>query len=354
MADKSLAIPRLGLLLAKIRDELRQFLDACQCAISGEGNVNWRGFCLELPDPGNGGTISFPKETPHVTLSNFAIYRFNIPVSKTDIDTAARCLEDFDLPHDAKRLRDEFQHLNDAFCSLGEWIQHADGVRTNRKFYAQACAAALWEHVNQLIGTIKVMPPPPAATLDEGEGKGGAGPAVMLAEAPDTRVADLDFQRKFMVMAVAEARKCKPEDGRVHPKVGVVVVKGGAVLATAYRGELRAGDHAEFTALEKKLPDAVVAGATVYTTLEPCTSRKHPKLPCASRLIERKVKRVVIGMHDPNRTVYGGGWARLQEAGIVTADFESDLKEEIKEMNRDFIRSQAEAGRKQGAKEGEG
>jgi hypothetical protein len=43
-------------------------------------------------------------------------------------------------------------------------------------------------------------------------------------------------------------------------------------------------------------------------------------------------------MHDPNPMVYGGGWARLQEAGIVTADFENDLKEEIKEMNREFIR----------------
>jgi pyrimidine deaminase RibD-like protein len=167
-------------------------------------------------------------------------------------------------------------------------------------------------------------------------------------------VADPDFHRKFMEMAVTAARKCEPEDGRVHPKVGVVVVRDGVVLATAYRGELGAGDHAEFTALEKKLPDAVVAGATVYTTLEPCTSRNHPKLPCASRLIERRVKRVVIGMHDPNPTVYGGGWAKLQEAGIATADFESDLKEEIKEMNRDFIRSQTEAGRKQGAKEGEG
>ncbi|MGD0896764.1 MAG: deaminase [Thermoguttaceae bacterium] len=189
---------------------------------------------------------------------------------------------------------------------------------------------------------------------DQRDGSGGAGPTMMLAEAADTRVTDLDFQRKFMEMAVAEARKSKPEDGRTHPKVGVVVVKDGEVLARAYRGELGAGDHAEFTALEKKLPEVAVAGATVYTTLEPCTNRNHPKLPCACRLIERKVKRVVIGMHDPNRTVYGGGWARLQEAGIVTADFESDLKEEIKEMNRDFIRSQAEAGRKQGAKEGEG
>ena len=42
-------------------------------------------------------------------------------------------------------------------------------------------------------------------------------------------------------------------------------------------------------------------------------------------------------MPDPNRTVYGEGWARLQEAGIATADFDRDLKNEIEEMNREFI-----------------
>ena len=147
-----------------------------------------------------------------------------------------------------------------------------------------------------------------------------------------------------MEIAVEEARKSKPEDDRVHPKVGVVVVKDRTVMATAYRGELGEGDHAEFTALETKLGGEIVAGATVYTTLEPCTSRKHPKLPCAARLIERQVKRVVIGMHDPNPAVYGRGWAMLQEAGISTADFDSDLKNEIKDLNREFIRLHSTSG----------
>jgi len=181
-ATVSAAALRLGHLLAKIRDELRQFLDAFQCAISGKGNVNWRGFCLEVPDPGNGGTISFPEETPHVTLSNFAIYRFNIPVSETDIDTAANYLRDCECGPDAQRLRDEFQHLHHAFCSLGDQVQLSDGTVANRKFFAQACATALWEHVNQLIGTVKAMSPPTAKT-EPGEGNGGA------AELPATHKA---------------------------------------------------------------------------------------------------------------------------------------------------------------------
>ena len=63
----------------------------------------------------------------------------------------------------------------------------------------------------------------------------------------------------------------------------------------AHRGE-SPKSHAEYIALDDKLSDDLVAGATVYTTLEPCTTRKRPKIPCARRLIDRKVARVVIGM----------------------------------------------------------
>lgn len=112
--------------------------------------------------------------------------------------------------------------------------------------------------------------------------------------------------RKFARLAIEEARHSVPEDGRVHPKVGVVVVKDGRVLATAHRGEFPQC-HAEFVALEKKLPEISLAGSTVYTTLEPCTSRNHPKVPCATRLAERKVARVVIGMLDPDDLISGRG-----------------------------------------------
>ena len=72
-------------------------------------------------------------------------------------------------------------------------------------------------------------------------------------------------------------RQYTMEDDRVHPKVGAVIVKDGRVLSTAHRGE-PIGNHAEFVALEKKLSDEAVAGATVFTTLEPCTTRTHPKI----------------------------------------------------------------------------
>ena len=135
-------------------------------------------------------------------------------------------------------------------------------------------------------------------------------------------------------------RKAKEQGGgqRAHPKVGVVVVKDGKELAAAYRGELDRGEHAEFTALEKKLKDVEIAGATVYATLEPCTTRNHPKLPCAVRLAERKVRRVVIGMLDPNPDISGKGVQRLREANIAVELLPSRPDGKIEEMNREFIR----------------
>lgn len=171
--------------------------------------------------------------------------------------------------------------------------------------------------------------PPLPPVPDKGEGNGGKITASTI---------ESDLHRKFMERAVEEARKSQTEDDRVHPKVGVVIVKDGEELAVAYRGELKEGDHAEYTALEKKLTDVEIAGATVYTTLEPCTSRKHPKLPCAVRLMERKVKRVVIGMLDPNPKISGKGVRKLREASIAVDFFPTDLMSKIEEMNREFIR----------------
>jgi pyrimidine deaminase RibD-like protein len=143
--------------------------------------------------------------------------------------------------------------------------------------------------------------------------------------------------RHFMEIAVAEARKSTAEDDRSHPKVGAVVVKNGQILATAHRGEIP-GCHAEYIALEKKLADVPVSGATVYTTLEPCTTRNHPKLPCALRLIERRVARVVIGTLDPNPDITGKGQRSLTKAKIAVSLFDSDLVDQIEELNREFTR----------------
>jgi pyrimidine deaminase RibD-like protein len=100
-----------------------------------------------------------------------------------------------------------------------------------------------------------------------------------------------EIYEQCMELAMSEAQKSISEDERIHPKVGVVVVKNDQIIAVAHRGETGRGNHAEFGELEGKLEDAVVAGATVYTTLEPCTTRGHPKVACAHRSLSTSSER---------------------------------------------------------------
>jgi pyrimidine deaminase RibD-like protein len=126
--------------------------------------------------------------------------------------------------------------------------------------------------------------------------------------------------------------------------VAAVVVRDGSVISTAHRGEIAAGQHAEFLALDVKPDtDQIFAGATLYATLEPCTERGHtkdgqPKIPCAQRIIDRRIKRVVIGMLDPNPKIRGLGVIALRKAGIEVAFFDGSSCAQLEDLNREFVR----------------
>src|SRR5690606_33311638 len=117
-----------------------------------------------------------------------------------------------------------------------------------------------------------------------------------------------------------------------NPLVGAVIVKNGKIIGEGYHHKF--GDvHAEVNAFNNAIED--VEGATMFVTLEPCSHYgKQP--PCALTIIEKKIKKVVIGMLDPNPVVYLRGVKLLEDAGIeVEYGF---LEDEIRYVNEIFIK----------------
>ena len=146
-----------------------------------------------------------------------------------------------------------------------------------------------------------------------------------------------DSDREFIETAIQAARACLSEDTDRRPKVGAVLSRGADLIATAYRGEFKPGEHAEYTLLQGKLHGQELRDTTLFTTLEPCTTRKHPKRPCADWIIERKVQRVVVGMLDPNPVVYEQGVSRLRASGIQIDYFPMKWREVVRSENKAFI-----------------
>ncbi len=144
---------------------------------------------------------------------------------------------------------------------------------------------------------------------------------------------DLELIKKVIKIA----GNSKSEDEHVHPVVGAIVARGRRSLAEAWRGEVEPGEHAEFTAFWHHLRNTNLEGATLYTTLEPCTRRRHPKLACAEWIISRKIRSVVIGMLDPDPRICGRGVWQLREAGINVYFFPPELMAQVERANSSFI-----------------
>ncbi len=121
-----------------------------------------------------------------------------------------------------------------------------------------------------------------------------------------------DTMMQRALAAAARSRTVSPP----NPWVGCVIA---SVDGQVFEGATEApgSRHAEIVALDAaRAAGADLAGATVYTTLEPCSHHGRTP-PCTDALIEARLARVVSALSDPDPLVAGNGFARLRAAGIT-------------------------------------
>lgn len=141
------------------------------------------------------------------------------------------------------------------------------------------------------------------------------------------RMTDLD--KKYMQRALDLAEKGRGWTAP-NPLVGAVLVKDGRIIGQGYHEDY-GGPHAEVHAVASASEEA--EGSTLYVNLEPC-SHTGKTSPCADLLIEKKIKKVVVGMLDPNPLVAGRGIAKLRKAGIEVVT--GVLEKESQKLNEIF------------------
>ncbi|CAN6826088.1 unnamed protein product [Brassica oleracea] len=155
---------------------------------------------------------------------------------------------------------------------------------------------------------------------------GFKAPPVLAAMRSEEAIDDAFYMRRCVELAKRATGCTSP-----NPLVGCVIVKDSNIVGEGFHP--KAGQpHAEVFALRDA--GELAENATAYVSLEPCNHYGRTP-PCTEALIKAKVKRVVVGMVDPNPIVSSSGITRLTDAGIdVTVGVEEDL---CKKMNEGFI-----------------
>ncbi|MCG9970259.1 bifunctional diaminohydroxyphosphoribosylaminopyrimidine deaminase/5-amino-6-(5-phosphoribosylamino)uracil reductase RibD [Christiangramia crocea] len=118
-----------------------------------------------------------------------------------------------------------------------------------------------------------------------------------------------------------------------NPMVGSVIVHEEKIIGEGWHK--KAGEpHAEVNAINSVKNEALLKHATIYVNLEPCSHYgKTP--PCSDLIIEKGIKKVVIGTMDPFAKVAGRGIKKLMDSGCKVKV--GVLEEECLELNKRFF-----------------
>lgn len=147
--------------------------------------------------------------------------------------------------------------------------------------------------------------------------------------------------REWLREAIELSRRC-PVTETAYAVGAIIVVVPGYELASqklswGYSRETDSHIHAEESALAK-LAGADLSGATIYTTMEPCTTRKSRPLTCTQLILAAGISRVVFALREPPLFADCQGVETLRAAGVDVVEI-PELAEQVREINAQVLRS---------------
>jgi diaminohydroxyphosphoribosylaminopyrimidine deaminase/5-amino-6-(5-phosphoribosylamino)uracil reductase len=142
---------------------------------------------------------------------------------------------------------------------------------------------------------------------------------------------DKEIHKKYMNIAIKLAEKARGKTSP-NPMVGAVLVKDGKIIGEGYH-KRKGANHAEVEAINSCQSSS--EGATMYVTLEPCCFYGNTP-PCTKAILKARIKKVVVGIIDPNPKVNCKGIKELKKSG-VNVEF-GFLENEISRQNETYIK----------------
>jgi diaminohydroxyphosphoribosylaminopyrimidine deaminase/5-amino-6-(5-phosphoribosylamino)uracil reductase len=140
--------------------------------------------------------------------------------------------------------------------------------------------------------------------------------------------------------AVELSRRCPPTTS-AYCVGAIVVAADGTELARGYSRDTDPHVHAEESALARLANESTVdaTGATIYTSMEPCSTRRSRPRTCTELIIAAGIRRVVFALREPPVFVECHGIELLQQAGVEMIEL-PDLAGEVRAINRQVLGGQ--------------
>ena len=137
--------------------------------------------------------------------------------------------------------------------------------------------------------------------------------------------------RRYLQMAIDESRKCTPSTSSYC--VGAVIVTTNRKIFTGYTHETSPTHHAEQEAILKALAAGVeLRGATIYSSMEPCSERKSEPESCSELIIRHEFRRVVFALYEPDCFVCCQGALNLRRHRIEVS-VDDTLSDQVRTIN---------------------